>query len=108
MTVPTPASPAHRGNYVKGHHHMIEGLPLPLEVGIYGLGWALFGSVVWAFYRKITAGDLVTRREADALSLRAEKAEKALDKALDQNGELMDMARLGSATWQALKKAADE
>lgn len=87
---------------------MPEGLPLPIEVGIYGLGWALFGAALWLFYRKLANGDVVTRRENDATVTRAEKAEAANDKLLDQNGQLMDMARLGTATFQALRKAAEE
>ena len=87
---------------------MIERLPLPVEVGIYSLGWALFGATVWLFFRKVLSGDLMTRREGDSLTKRAEKAESVNEKLVEQNGELMDMARLGTATWQALKKAADE
>lgn len=87
---------------------MIEALPLPVQVGIYSLGWALLGAVVWQFYRKIANGDLLTRREGDALIARAEKAEEANEKLVDQNGRLLDVARLGTATWQALQRAAGE
>lgn len=79
-----------------------------------GGGWALFGATVWLVIRKLISGDLMTRREGEALetrieetTTRAEKAEQANEALIDQNGQLMDMARLGTATWQALKKAAE-
>lgn len=87
---------------------MFEGLPVPVGLGILGLGYTLAMAETWLLYRLIARGDLVTRREADAITERAQKAENASDKLLDQNGALMDMARLGTATWQALRKAADE
>jgi hypothetical protein len=87
---------------------VFEGLPVPVGLGILGLGYTLAMAEAWLFYRLLARGDLVTRREADAITARAEKAETAGDKLLDQNTELMDMARLGTATWQALRKAADE
>ena len=87
---------------------MLEGLPVPVSLGVLGLGWAIAAGTLWLLIRKISAGDLVTRRENDATALRAEKAELARDKLIDQNGDLMDMARLGTATWQALRKAAEE
>ena len=87
---------------------MPEGLPLPVEVGVFGLGWTLFAACAWLFFRKLASGDLMTRREGDALVKRAETAEAANEKLLDQNGQLMDMARMGSATMQALRKAVEE
>ena len=87
---------------------MPEGLPMPVGLGIMGFGFTLFGATVWLFFRMFSRGDIVTRREADAISQRADRAETANDKLLEQNGALMDMARLGTATWQALRKAADE
>lgn len=93
---------------------MIEGMPWPIQIGVASLGWSLFAACVWLFYRKLSAGDLMTRREGDAkdaqintLTARAEKAEGANEALVKQNGELMEMARLGTATWQALRKAAD-
>lgn len=87
---------------------MLEGLPVPVSLGVLGLGWAIAAGALWLFYRKLASGDLLTRRENDATVIRAEKAEEARDKLIDQNGQLMDMARLGTATWQALRKAAEE
>lgn len=86
---------------------MIEALPWPVELGVYSLGWGLFGATVWLLIRKLMSGDLMTRREGDALVNRAEKAEAANEALVEQNGKLMDMAQLGTATWQALRKAAE-
>lgn len=86
---------------------MIEALPWPVELGVYSLGWGLFGATVWLLIRKLMSGDLMTRREGDALVERAVKAETAAEALVKQNGQLMDMAQLGTATWQALKKAAE-
>jgi hypothetical protein len=85
---------------------MIEGLPWPASVGITGSGWLLAASIAWLVIRKLIDGDLVTRREADDHRDRAVKAEDANEKLVDQNAQLMDMARLGTATMQALKAAA--
>ena len=87
---------------------MLEGLPVPVGLSILGLGWAIAGGCLWLLVRKVASGDLVTRREADALTERAVRAEDANEKLVDQNGQLMDMARLGTATWQALRQAAEE
>lgn len=86
---------------------MILGLPVPVEFGIFGLGWGLFGALGWLVIRKLISGDLMTRREGDALVKRAEKAEQANEGLVKQNGQLMDAAALGVATLQALKKAAE-
>ena len=63
-------------------------------------------AVVLFVFVALIRGSLVTRREADAYRERAEKAENALDQALRQNTDLMEMARLGSATFEALRKNA--
>ena len=65
-------------------------------------------AVVLFVFVALVRGSLVTRREADAYRERAEKAENALDQALRQNTDLMEMARLGSATFEALRKNATE
>ena len=87
---------------------MIEGLPWPAWIGIAGTGWMLFGATLWRVVRGYQAGTTITEREAQAITRRAEKAEDALTKALDQNGQLMDMARLGYVTMQALNEAANQ
>lgn len=87
---------------------MIDGLPWPASVGLTITGWALAGSIAWLVIRKLISGELVTRREADGLETRAVKAEEANEHLVEQNTQLLDMARLGTATWQALRKAAEE
>lgn len=52
-------------------------------------------------------GWFVTRREADVYIARAERAEKNESNLIDQNRELMEMARLGQATFQALRKEGE-
>ena len=53
-------------------------------------------------------GWFVTRREADVYLKRAERAEALVDNLNKQNGELMEMARLGKSTFDALRKAAEQ
>lgn len=55
----------------------------------------------------IATGRLVTRREAQFHIARAEKAEAAAESLIKQNGELMEMARLGQATFTALRQGAE-
>jgi hypothetical protein len=78
-----------------------DGLDLT-QVG-YGSGWAIVAVVVLMIFR----GLLVTRREADSYLTRAESAEANNVKLIAQNGELMEMARLGQAMFQALKQGAE-
>lgn len=53
-------------------------------------------------------GWFVTRREADVYLQRAERAENNEKQLLEQNRELMEMARLGQATFNALRRAGEE
>lgn len=64
---------------------------------------ALFGALFWM----LATGRLVTRREADGITQRAERAEKTRDDLIAQNTELMEMARLGQETFTALRRAAE-
>ena len=86
---------------------MIEGMPWPVSLGVAALGWSLFGGTVWLLIRKLMSGDLMTLRERQELVERAEKAEDANEALIKQNGELIAEARMGMATWQALRKAAE-
>lgn len=70
--------------------------------GVGVVGVVLFLMV--AFIR----GWFVTKREADSYLDRAQKAEAARDRALEQNAELMEWARLGKATFKSLREAAEE
>lgn len=87
---------------------MIDGTPWPVDIGITAGGWTLAAAVCWLVIRKLISGDLLTRREADALTERAAKTEQANEQLVEQNGKLMEAARLGTATWQALQKAASD
>jgi len=53
-------------------------------------------------------GWFVTKREAESYLRRAEAAEANEAQLLRQNAELMEMARLGRATFEALHKGAEE
>lgn len=70
-------------------------------------GWAAFLGLVIYVVRGYVTGKTVTRREADSITKRAEKAEETRDSLIAQNGELMEMARLGQATFTALRQAAE-
>lgn len=65
-------------------------------------------SATGALFWMIATGRLVTRREADGITHRAEKAERAIDSLIAQNAELMEMARLGQATFSALRQAVED
>lgn len=65
-------------------------------VGVVGMLAGLF----WM----LASGRLVTRREADAYTRRAEAAEKERAALIEQNGELMEMARLGQSMFRALNE----
>lgn len=69
-------------------------------VGVVGL----FAAMFWM----LATGRLVTRREADGITRRAEKAEETRDSLIAQNTELMEMARLGQATFTALRKGVEQ
>lgn len=91
---------------------MIEGIPVALLNGIGVVGIVcLIGLLLW---RAITVVPkdarlprLVTGREATSYLERAEAAELANVDLVKQNSELMEMARLGTATFAALRQAAD-
>lgn len=70
-------------------------------------GGGVVGFVLVVFWL-IATGRLVTKREHDTALKRIEAAESARDKALAQNAELMEMTRLGAATFTALRRAAGE
>ena len=53
-------------------------------------------------------GWFVTRREADVYLQRAERAELNEQELIKQNRELMEMARLGQATFTALRRAGED
>lgn len=53
-------------------------------------------------------GWFVTKREADVYLERAERAEKNEGSLIEQNRELMEMARLGQATFTALRRAGED
>lgn len=53
-------------------------------------------------------GWFVTKREAESYLRRAEAAEANEAQLLRQNAELMEMARLGRATFEALHRGAGE
>lgn len=53
-------------------------------------------------------GWFVTKREADVYLKRAESAEANEAALIQQNRELMEMARLGQATFAALRNRVDE
>lgn len=73
-----------------------------------GGGWALAIAVMWRTINGYITGNTVTRREADSIEKRAEKAEETRDTLIAQNSELMEMARLGQATFAALQKGAEK
>lgn len=56
----------------------------------------------------LARGWVVTKREADVYIKRAEKAEDANRELITQNGELMEMARLGQATFTALRAGVEQ
>lgn len=84
---------------------MIEGIPAALlnGVGVVGLV-VLIGGMFW---RALNRGDIVTKREAESYLTRATHAEGLNADLVKQNTELMEMARLGRATFSALREAAE-
>ena len=88
---------------------MIDGLPWPVGLGLTGTGWLLALVVVWRATRMVLDGDLVPRREVEACRARAEKAEATNERLVEQNGRIMDAARVGTAVVRALgQRAGDE
>lgn len=84
---------------------MIEAIPITLLNGIGVVGVVvLIGGMFW---RALNRGDIVTRREAESYLARASHAEAMNADLVKQNGELMEMARLGRATFAALREAAE-
>lgn len=67
-------------------------------VGVVGLLSALF----WM----LATGRLVTRREADGITKRAEAAEATRDAVIKQNSELMEWAGVGRSVFAALEERA--
>lgn len=67
-----------------------------------------FAGLLALLFWMLATGRLVTRREADSYRERAEKAEAARDEVTRQNGELMEMARLGQATFAALRQGIEQ
>lgn len=91
---------------------MIEGIPVGLADGIGVVGVVVLVSVLlWRALtvvpREARLPRLVTGREATSYLERAEAAEVANADLVKQNSELMEMARLGTATFAALRQAAD-
>lgn len=85
---------------------VIDGIPLAAINGVGVVGVVvLIGGLFW---RALKNGDIVTRREAEVYIARAEKAETMNRDLVQQNSELLEMARLGTATFNALRKAADQ
>lgn len=87
---------------------MIEGLPIPVGLGVLGSGWMLALSFIWFVSRRLVTGELMTRREGDAMKeeilvLRASNEE--------QGKQLTDLTRTQSAALSvmyAIHKAAEE
>lgn len=78
-----------------------------ISVGQLLSGGGVVGVVLFVFVAFLR-GWFVTKREADVYVERAEKAEAANAELVRQNTELMEMARLGQATFNALRKAAEQ
>lgn len=76
----------------------------PFEAALLnGVGVAsLLGLLFWL----LATGRLVTRREADGITQRAVSAETSRDLLIEQNGELIEMARLGQSVFTALHERA--
>lgn len=70
-------------------------------------GVGVVGIVVFLFVAFLK-GWFVTGREAKVYLKRAEKAEDNERDLIAQNKELMEMARLGQATFTALRKAGED
>lgn len=86
----------------------MEGLPWPAITAASG-GWVLFGWLAWRVLTKLTNGDLITRREADAkdqenAALRAANAEQGKQLSL----LLSEALPTTNAVLQALHRAAEE
>ena len=63
-------------------------------------------SLLVGLFWMLATGRLVTRREADGITKRAESAEATRDAVIAQNSELMEMARLGQSVFTALNERA--
>lgn len=78
----------------------------PFEAALLNLGGVV--GMLAGLYWMLATGRLMTRREGDALTKRAESAEKSRDEVITQNTELMEMAKLGKSVFTALEKGAIE
>lgn len=71
-------------------------------------GWVLFGSLSWLVLRKFIAGDIITRREADAKDAEVLRLRESNDYLQEQLGESLKALTVASDAIAGLRAAAEE
>lgn len=85
----------------------MDGLPWPAITAATG-GWLLAFAVLWTWFRKMASGDLVTRREVDAIGAESIRLRESNDRLLEINGaQTTSLAKLSDA-FDAFRAAAEE
>lgn len=73
-----------------------------------GGGWVLFGSLGWTIFRALLSGNLLTRREAEAMSNRIKYLEEENTELARQNGLMLRSALpVTNSVLTALRQAAE-
>lgn len=85
----------------------MDGLPWPAITAATG-GWFLAFGVLWTWFRKVSSGDLVTRREVDAKDAESLRLRESNDRLLEITGaQTTSLAKLSDA-FDAFRAAAEE
>lgn len=87
---------------------MVEDLIASVDVAATG-GWVLLASLAWLVVRSLVRGDLVTRREADAMQARLDQQGTENRDLREQNGLLLrDAVPMMNATLSTLRDLAHD
>ena len=85
----------------------MDSLPWPAITAATG-GWLLAFGVLWTWFRKMSSGDLVTRREVDAKDTESLRLRESNDRLLEINGaQTAAVSKLADA-FDAFRAAAEE
>lgn len=86
----------------------MDSLPWPAITAASG-GWVLLTAVLWRVYSRLLSGDLLTRREADAMKDENVSLRAANSELLAQNGLMLrEQWPAQSALMNALRRAAED
>lgn len=85
----------------------MESFPWP-AITAAGGGWLLFGTLGMMVFRGLLSGNLLTKREADAMSARIQYLEKENEELTRQNGLMLhESLPVTNSVLTALRQAAE-